>query len=72
MQTTSDDPRRGTKVTTNIETVQRVPEVAKRLDCSRDAVYRLVNSGELRAIRVGRLVRIPESALADFIAGKRP
>lgn len=58
--------------TPTVEPVQRVPEVAKRLDCSRDAVYGLIASGELRAIRVGRLLRVPESALADFIAGKRP
>ena len=58
--------------TPRIEPVQRVREVAKRLDCSRDAVYALIASGQLRAIRVGRLLRVPESALADFIAGKRP
>lgn len=52
------------------ERVLRVPEVRKRLDLKTDdSVYMLIRQGQLRAIRVGRLIRVPESALADFIAG---
>lgn len=51
------------------EPVLRVREVADHLDCDRDTVYRLIHEGDLRHIRVGRLIRVPESALADFIAG---
>lgn len=51
------------------ESVLKVREVAHRLDCDRDTVYRLVREGEIRAIRVGRLIRVPESALAEFISG---
>ncbi|MFT4226315.1 helix-turn-helix domain-containing protein [Micropruina sp.] len=50
--------------------VLRVPEVAQKLRCSDDAVYQLVASGRLRSVRVGRLVRVPASALAAFIAGQ--
>lgn len=51
------------------ERVLRVPEVAAHLDCGRPAVYDLIHRGELRSIRVGRLIRVPESALAEFLAG---
>lgn len=51
------------------DTINRVPDVAARLDVSTDAVYRLIREGRLRAIRVGRLIRVPESALAAFIDG---
>ena len=36
---------------------------ASVLGCSPGVVYRLVNSGELEAVRVGRLLRIPTSEL---------
>ena len=42
-------------------------EVAALLRVSRRTVYRLRKSGALRAIHIGRSVRISRSALADFI-----
>lgn len=57
--------------TTSPEPVLKVREVAEHLGIKDDVtVYNLIKAGRLRAIRVGRLVRVPESALADFIAGK--
>jgi len=47
----------------------RVPEVCERLGVSRRKVWRLIATGTLRSVRVGvRGTRIPEHALADFIA----
>lgn len=54
------------------ERVMQVREVAEHLGCTPPTVYRMVREGALRAIRVGRLVRIPESALAEFINPDRP
>lgn len=42
-------------------------EVAGELGVSVWTVYRLVKKGDLVAIRVGRLLRIPESSLEAFI-----
>ncbi|MGP4975969.1 helix-turn-helix domain-containing protein [Brachybacterium tyrofermentans] len=58
-----------TTTTTAPERVLRVTEVAAHLDCGRNAVYDLIHRGELRNVRVGRLIRVPESALAEFLAG---
>lgn len=66
MSTMTAAPRTATKVP---EPVLKVPEVAESLGVSADAVYRLIKAEELRAIRVGRLLRVPESALAEFISG---
>lgn len=52
------------------ERVLRVDDVAERLDCGRTAVYGLIQREELRAVRIGRLIRVPESALEEFIAGQ--
>lgn len=60
-----------TMTTTAIaEPVYKVRDIAVHLGCDEDAVYRLLHEGKMRAIRVGRLWRIPESALADFLAGR--
>jgi excisionase family DNA binding protein len=47
-----------------------VANAAKRLDYSREHVYRLVRSGRLRAVRLeeGAPWRIPEDALEELIA----
>ncbi len=47
--------------------VLRVPQVAARLDTSSGTVYRLIREGHLRAVRLGRVIRVPESAVAEFV-----
>lgn len=47
--------------------VLSVPELAKVLGIGRNAAYALVNSGEIRSIRIGKNIRIPQSALMDFL-----
>lgn len=46
-----------------------VQQVAKLLGVSRNTAYRLVRSKKLRSIRVGRQIRIPRSALEDYLNG---
>jgi excisionase family DNA binding protein len=44
-----------------------VAEVAAKMRVSKMTVYRLVHSGELPAVRVGRSFRVPEQAVADYL-----
>jgi len=44
-----------------------VAEVAARMRVSKMTVYRLVHSGELPAVRVGRSFRVPEDAVNDYL-----
>lgn len=44
-----------------------VAEVAKIMRLSKMTVYRMVNSGALPALKVGRSVRIPQSAVDDYL-----
>ena len=50
----------------DVLTVQQVAEV---LQCSPKHVYDLAADGAIRRIKVGRLVRIPKSALVEFLHG---
>jgi excisionase family DNA binding protein len=44
-----------------------VAEVATVMRVSKMTVYRLVHSGELPAVRVGRSFRVPETAINAYL-----
>lgn len=58
-RTTLDAPRRR---------LHDVEGAAKLLECSNDTVRRLIARGDLRAVRVGRLLKIDDRAIEQFIA----
>lgn len=47
----------------------RIPTAAERLDVSEQTIRRMIASGKLRAVRVGRLWLIPEDALQEVLQG---
>ncbi|GFJ91083.1 hypothetical protein Prum_047250 [Phytohabitans rumicis] len=47
-----------------------VAEVATLMRVSKMTVYRLVHSGELTAVRVGRSFRVPEHAVHEYLRGR--
>lgn len=47
----------------------RPEEAADMLGCGRAYVYLLIQRGEIRSVKVGRLRRIPAAALDEFITG---
>jgi excisionase family DNA binding protein len=47
--------------------VLTVAEVAAVMRVSKMTVYRMVHSGELPAVRVGRSFRVPEKAVQDYL-----
>jgi excisionase family DNA binding protein len=46
----------------------RVEEVARTLAISRSMAFKIIATGELRALRIGRAVRIRQEDLQAFIA----
>lgn len=44
-----------------------IAEVAVIMRVSKMTVYRLVHSGDLEAVRVGRSFRVPEKAVTDYL-----
>ena len=49
-----------------------VAEVAALMRVSKMTVYRLVHSGDLAAIRVGRSLRVPEQAVHAYLRAALP
>jgi excisionase family DNA binding protein len=50
--------------------VYRVEEAAEALRISRDAVYELIRSGQLRSFKVGRRRLVPIAALTEYVASR--
>lgn len=48
-----------------------VEETARRLRMGRTLVYRLISSGELESVKVGRLRRVPAECLPEYVAALR-
>ncbi|HUK33224.1 MAG TPA: helix-turn-helix domain-containing protein [Vicinamibacterales bacterium] len=48
-------------------TLLRAPEVAHLLGLSRAQIYAMMSGGALPTIRIGRAIRVPKHALADWI-----
>jgi excisionase family DNA binding protein len=44
-----------------------VAEVASLMRVSKMTVYRLVHSGELTAVQIGRSFRVPEQAVHEYL-----
>jgi len=51
----------------NIPDVMLPKDVQKLLKISRSTTYKLLQSGELRSVRIGRVRRIPKKYLIEFI-----
>lgn len=45
----------------------KVDEIARVMRVSKMTVYRLIRTGELESIRIGRSYRVPEPAVHDFL-----
>jgi excisionase family DNA binding protein len=45
-----------------------VPEAARRLAIGRTLTYELIAANELPAVHIGRAIRVPASALDEFVA----
>jgi len=48
-----------------------VEEAAQRLGIGRTTMYRLVSSGEVESVTLGRLRRVPSECLDEFVAALR-
>lgn len=45
-----------------------VPEIAKRMHLSRMTVYRMIHAEVLPAVRFGRVFRVEEAVVQEYIA----
>jgi excisionase family DNA binding protein len=45
-----------------------VEEAAERLQIGRTVAWRLVSTGELQSVQIGRLRRVPAAAVAEYAA----
>ncbi len=53
--------------TENLPLVLSIPELACVLNISLNTAYKLVSSGQIRARRIGRRIRIPRAAVLEYL-----
>lgn len=47
--------------------VVTVNELCEMLDISKKLAYRILNSQDIRSVKVGRIYRIPKAAVIDYL-----
>ena len=55
----------------NVRLLLSVEEAAQRLHIGRSTVYTLVAQNQLESVKIGKLRRIPATALDDYVASLR-
>jgi len=63
----SQDARASNEFADSQALLLRVEEAAARLGIARTLMYRLVLSGDVESVHVGRLRRVPVAALEDYV-----
>ena len=48
----------------------RVEDLMPILGISRNTAYELVRCGKIRSVRIGRQIRVPKSAISEFLSEK--
>ncbi len=55
----------------NTPDVMTVREAAKALRCSKNSLYTLIREGRLSVIKIGRCIKVPKSALVEFLVNEK-
>lgn len=45
----------------------KIQDIVEHFHVSKQTVHNWIKSGQLRAVRIGRVIRIPQSALDEFV-----
>lgn len=53
--------------TSILPTLLKIGEIMDRTGLSKASVYRVINAGQLKTVKIGRSVRVTESELSRFI-----
>ena len=51
----------------NLPVVLSVQQLEEVLQIGRNSAYDLVKSGQIRSIRIGKTIRIPQAALLEYL-----
>jgi excisionase family DNA binding protein len=53
--------------TSTLPSLLKIAEIMDRTGLSKASVYRVINAGNLKTVKIGRSVRVTESELSRFI-----
>ena len=53
--------------TSTLPTLLKISEIMDRTGLSKASVYRVINAGQLKTVKIGRSVRVTEAELSRYI-----
>lgn len=53
--------------TSTLPTLLKIAEIMDRTGLSKASVYRVINAGQLKTVKIGRSVRVTESEMSRYI-----
>lgn len=53
-------------------TLLNIPEACEKLRVGRTRLYQILNSGQIKAVRIGKKTLIPSASIEDFINRLQP
>lgn len=54
----------------DFDDILTIDELAELLKIGKNTTYRLINSGQIKSIRIGRTHRIPKENVSEYIINK--
>lgn len=54
----------------NFDDILTIDELSELLKIGKNTAYRLINSGQIKSIRIGRTHRIPKKSVIEYIICK--
>jgi excisionase family DNA binding protein len=61
------EARVDTRTTTGSSLLLTIPQAQDKFQVGRTTIYRMIQTGELPTVRIGRSVRIPRTALDEWL-----
>lgn len=49
-----------------------IPQTCAALNCGKTALYRRINKGEIRAVKMGKKTLVSKEAIQEFISSLQP
>lgn len=55
----------------NYKDILNIKELCEAIDVGKNTAYKLLNTGEIKSVRIGKVYKIPKVWVVDYILNKK-
>ncbi len=55
----------------NYKDILNIKELCEAIDIGKNTAYKLLNTGEIKSVRIGKVYKIPKVWVVDYILNKK-